>query len=219
MALEKMLLQGYSDAEFSTTVGNPYYVFLNPDTLTLSNKNEYDTTSPQGAVAEAPRFNHKNQGTLNFSLLLDGTRTIDGRAIQVGDELEQLRALTLAYKSKSKSPNFVQVSWGKVDFKGRLTSFNVSVTMFRADGAPLRAKVDLAFISADTAAEADQKAVQAANKTVEQRRVVKAGDTLSSLCKDVYGSASGYMNVVKYNQLTNFTLLTPGTELIFPPMG
>ena len=215
---DKMFLHGYSDAHFSKSAGEPYEVFLNPDTIALNNKNAYDTTDPQGAVGETPRFNSASQGTLTFNLMLDGTRTIDGKAIEVADEIKKMEGLMLAYKSASGSPNFVQVVWGKIDFKGRLTTFNVSYTMFRADGAPLRAKVDLAFISADDAKAQDVKAVEDSKKKT-QKRVVKAGDTLPKLCQDVYGNPGNYLQVAQKNNLRSLIRLELGKELIFPPLS
>ena len=49
-------------------------------------------------------------------------------------------------------------------------------------------------------------------------RVVKSGDTLPLLCKEVYGSAAHYLRVAHDNGLDDFRNLTPGRTLTFAPL-
>lgn len=218
MAIDKLSLRGYADEKFAGDPVAEYKVFLNPDTIVLNNSNTYSKNEPLGAAKESTQFNRAGKGTLSFSLMLDGTRTIGGKSIEVAEEIAKMESLVLAYKSKSGGPNFVQVLWGKIDFKGRLTSFNVNYTMFRPDGAPLRAKVDLAFASEDGTTAQEAK-TEAANDKKAQKIVVKAGDTLPQLCQTVYGSPGNYMQVVRENSLVSFIRLKPGLELVFPPIA
>ena len=47
---------------------------------------------------------------------------------------------------------------------------------------------------------------------------MKSGDTLPLLCKEIYGSPEHYLRVAQANNLNNFRNLTPGQEIIFPPL-
>ena len=49
------------------------------------------------------------------------------------------------------------------------------------------------------------------------RRVVKEGDTLPLLCREIYGAPAYYLRVAQVNGLDDFRILTPGQELFFPP--
>lgn len=217
MALIKMTLQAFSDGKFKSTAGPPYTVFLNPESISHSSENSYDTPHPPGSPGDTPRFNYASQGKLSFSLVLDGTRPIDGRTIDVSSELKKLRSLVFLYHGPIHSPYYVQVSWGTLVFNGRATTMNVNYSLFRPDGSPVRAKVDLAFISfIDATTLALQADRQSSDLT--HRYVVQAGDTLPELCYRIYGSSQYYIQVAARNNLIGFGQLTPGTELRFPPL-
>lgn len=49
-------------------------------------------------------------------------------------------------------------------------------------------------------------------------RIVKDGDTLPQLSQEIYNSKDYYVQVAKYNKLNKFRDLTPGMQLIFPPI-
>jgi hypothetical protein len=140
MALTKMSLQAYADAQFTQKAGAAYTVFLNPESFVHKSENSYDTPHPPGSAGDTPRFNYASQGNLDFSLLLDGTRAIDGNLIEVSQEIAALKNLVFAYHGKIHSPYYVQVTWGSFLFQGRLTTFNVTYSLFRPDGTPVRAK-------------------------------------------------------------------------------
>ena len=59
------------------------------------------------------------------------------------------------------------------------------------------------------------------NKTspdLSHSRIVKSGDTLPLLSKEIYGSAVHYLRVAQANGLDNFRSLTPGQQIVFPPL-
>lgn len=217
MTLVKMSLQGFFDGKFEKPATAPYYVFLNPESFSRTSTNAYDSSQPTGVGGETPRFINASEGPLSFSLLLDGTRAIDGNTIEVSAEIKQLKDLAFDYQGAEHSPYFVQVSWGTLLFKGRLTTFTVNYSLFRPDGTPLRAKVDLAFVSytdpADLALHANNQSAD-----LSHRHLVKAGDTLPQLCFRIYGSAQYYLQVAQRNQLVHLGRLVPGTVLHFPPL-
>jgi nucleoid-associated protein YgaU len=49
-------------------------------------------------------------------------------------------------------------------------------------------------------------------------RIVKAGDTLPLLSKEIYGTANHYLWIAQQNQLDDFRNLMPGQRLFFPPL-
>jgi len=54
---------------------------------------------------------------------------------------------------------------------------------------------------------------------IDRMVTVVAGDTLPALCKQIYGDSRFYVQVAKYNKLNKFRSLTPGTQLLFPPLS
>lgn len=217
MTLIKLLLQAYSDPAFKKQVGKPYRVFLNPESFSHKSENAYDTPRAPGASDDTPRFNYSSKGSIDLRLLLDGTRPVDGRTVNVSTEIATLRALVFDYAGAIHSPCYVKLTWGKFIFNGRLTTFNVTYTMFRPDGQPLRAKVDLAFVHF---IDANAAALGANNQSADlsHRHQVQAGDSLPLLCYRVYGDARYYLQVARHNQLVHFSRLVPGTFLTFLPL-
>ena len=67
-----------------------------------------------------------------------------------------------------------------------------------------------------------KKRVKKENKSspdLTHSRIVKNGDTLPLLTKEVYGTSAYYLRVAQVNKLDDFRNLTPGQELFFPPLG
>ena len=46
----------------------------------------------------------------------------------------------------------------------------------------------------------------------------QSGDTLPLLTKQIYGSPAAYLDVARFNGLDDFRTLTPGKEILFPPL-
>ena len=216
MAQIKMSMQAYADAQFTQKAGAAYSVFLNLESFVHKSENSYETPPP-GSADDTPRFNYASQGDLDFSLLLDGTRAIDGNQIEVSREVAALKSLAFAYNGQIRSPYYVQVTWGSLLFQGRLTTFNVTYTLFRPDGTPVRAKVDLAFVSFTDNQTLD---LIAYNQQVDLMRqhVLQAGDTLPQLSQAMYGDAKHYLQVTQHNGLVHFRKLVTGMVLKFPPL-
>lgn len=217
MALVKMTLQAYSDGKFQSKAGEVYSVFLNPETITHNSSNTFSKADPLGSPGDTQKFKSSSQGQVSFQLLLDGTRPIDGKTVEVNAELKKLRGLLFLYHGTSHRPYYVQVSWGTLVFNGQVTTFNVSYLLFRPDGSPVRARVELSFegfIDPKTLAlQADRQ-----SSDLTHHYVVQAGDTLAQLCYRIYGSSQYYIQVAQRNNLTSLGDLTPGLMLRFPPL-
>jgi len=54
---------------------------------------------------------------------------------------------------------------------------------------------------------------------VSHSRVVKSGDTLPLLSKEIYGNASYYLRLAQANNLDDFRNLQPGQAIVFPPLA
>ena len=55
-------------------------------------------------------------------------------------------------------------------------------------------------------------------KTLPYTHTVVVGDSLTSLCKQVYNNANYAVQVAQYNGLNKFRDLKPGAQLVFPPL-
>ena len=114
-------------------------------------------------------------------------------------------------------PNFLKVEWGDLIFSCRLGSVDISYTSFNRDGTALRAELDVNLLSDQDV----KKRIAKENKSspdLTHSRIVKSGDSLPLLTKEIYGSSMYYLRVAQANNLDDFRNLTPGQEIFFPPL-
>jgi len=197
-------------------------LLINPSELSLKRKTEFSTCVPMGDAASGRNFSKMQPDTLTFSTVFDGTGVVPmptGSKLppEVEDQLEALNKIVYAYNGQQHQPDVVQIVWGRLLFNGRLTSLDIDYTLFKPNGAPLRAKVSMSFQGYKTRQEATLEA-DASSPDLSHLVVVRDGDTLPLLCHRIYGDSSYYVDVARFNGLHAFRTLKPGLTLHFPPL-
>jgi nucleoid-associated protein YgaU len=228
MKLKKLTIKAYSKKARSGLPIGTFEAMFNPDTF--SQKYEIEYGKNQGFNSTNGRVNYARSRPrqLNLKLILDGTgvdemgiTALFGRKT-VSERVKQFIDLTFRMNGNIHEPNYLVVEWGgKEDggliFSCRLLDVNVSYTSFDRDGSPLRAELDINLI----ADEDVKKRMAQENKSspdLTHSRIVKSGDTLPLLTKEIYGTSAYYLRVAQINHLDDFRNLTPGQELFFPPL-
>jgi len=98
-----------------------------------------------------------------------------------------------------------------------LKSASIAYKLFQPDGVPLRAVISAVFV--DNSDDTTRVAIaQDESADLTHVRLVKAGDTLPSLCETIYAEPRMYIEVARANGLDNFRALQPGMRLRFPPL-
>lgn len=198
-----------------TPAGPPYIAMFNPENWQQKTKVHYESNSKQGSKGEQQNFDRVPAPSLSFDLLIDGTGA-SGQIREVLADIQFLEKIIL-FDGKVHQPNSLFIIWGTQIFKGKAVTMNVKHTLFRPNGTPLRAVVSLEFIE-----HKNQK-----NLTLEmdlhssdltQIRTVKENDRLDLICHQIYENPRYYLDVAAANQMTSFRKLSPGGELIFPPI-
>jgi nucleoid-associated protein YgaU len=180
---------------------------------------EYTKALALGQSGNEPKFSKVAPEKLDLQkLVLDGTGVIPGTTKPVKDQVESLRKAVYDYIGKEHETPVVQVVWGSLIFYGRIEKLKFSYTLFKPDGEPLRATVSLSFVEYTSISEIVKEAKQS-SPDLTHLVVVKAGDTLPLLCEKIYKNGAYYLDVARFNGLTNFRRLTPGTKLRFPPLA
>jgi len=161
--------------------------------------------------------------------VLDGTGVVppvDGQPPDVKGQLQQLHKVVYEYVDTTAEPPRVRLLWGTLIFFGRLQSLSAQYTLFRPNGDPLRAKVDLSFVGAMSKEEEKLMSYRASPTSQSQVVTTSEGDTVQQLCERMYGQQSGSaaakdlsMKVARYNGVVDPRKLAPGTQLVFPPLG
>lgn len=218
--LKKLNITAYSDENFSSK-GTSVSVLINPDEYTHHHSVKYaKDNQPPGVIGETTKFVSIEAETLAFKLVYDATGVLGSPnpCPDVTTKINELKKVIYNYNGDIHSPNYIQISWGTMLFKCRLTSMDVNYTLFLPNGNPLRAKITLNFsgyidpVTLNLAAHN-----QSADLT--HTRIVLAGDTLPMLCNTIYGNCAYYVNVAEHNNLINFRNIQPGDVLTFPPLS
>jgi hypothetical protein len=141
MSLELLTITGYQDASFSTpTADEAYTVMINPDALHWNRILASDQNSVNAKTKPIPQVN------LSFDLIIDCTGIVDPDRVNLTDEITQLEQNVYSISSSVYTPSYVKIQWGeKILFYSKLISCEVSYTLFKPDGSPLRAKISLSF--------------------------------------------------------------------------
>jgi nucleoid-associated protein YgaU len=208
-----------------------FSVDFNPNTFTLVNKIEFEQADAQGSAGSDPQFKKIPPIEFSIEFLLDGT----GVAVQnfspkhqeeykskkkdyVKAKVKELRQVTGSdLNGEIHRPNYLAVQWGTFDIKCVLTSLSIAYNLFDKDGTPLRAKITCSFLERMMAGENARRS-QLESPDLTKHFVVRQSDVLPLIAKENYESSSYYLQIAKANKLKNFRRISPGTELILPPM-
>lgn len=216
MSLQKMAICAFSDPKFSQKLGT-FSVQINPDSYKHSHTTEYTENDSTDTAGVTKKFYVQSPQEISFSFYLDGTGLIPGVS-SVPDAINNFKTLIYSYNGNIHSPNYVQLTWGGgMVFNCRLEKLDIDYTLFKPDGTPLRAKLDVSFgeyLSPDEIVKRSQKN----SPDLTHQRIVQAGDTLPKMCFQIYGDSKYYLEIAEYNGLSHFRHLRVGSALFFPPL-
>lgn len=219
-SLELMKITGYTDEDFQNKFsGNPYAFMINPDTVKIQKNIEYNEQQAPATSSASQKYKSTPSNKLSFEIVIDCTGIVDSGRTDMATEITALETIIYTYNGKIHRPNFVKVQWGQnITFNGVLDSIDISYTLFKPDGSPLRAKISLSFsqyISPKTVTMTD------APESPDLTHIVTVveGMSLPQLCKQVWNDDSYYIQVAGFNKLNKFRNLNGIDKLIFPPIN
>ncbi|TMM58015.1 LysM peptidoglycan-binding domain-containing protein [Maribacter algarum] len=218
--IEKLKIIAFKNADYSDAPSEQetFTAMLNPETYSLDYKVEYQDGQGQGTSSSQQRFSVKKPEEFAFELLLDSSGIIDENPREsIEDDITELRDLLLKYEGEIHEPKHFQVLWGSLLFKGRCTGLNITIKLFNPDGKPIRALCKVTFSGS---VEDNLRTAEERNESPDMThyRLIKSGDTLPMLCYKIYGSSNYYLQVAKVNKLSSFRNISPGDEILFPPI-
>lgn len=213
--LTKLKIMAYTDDRFQESAGS-INVPLNPDRYSRSFRVAYNEDQEQGTQGNNPPFSKTPPEEMNFDFLFDGTGVVPGSE-NIQEQIEKFKEIVYEVEGEIHRPNFLKLLWGDLSFNCVLKDLKISYTLFKPDGTPLRAKLDCTFMQV---IEEERRAAEQGNRSPDLTRVryTKEGDTLPLMVHKIYGDASLYPQVAKYNGLNNFRDLKPNTRIVFPPL-
>ena len=228
--LEKLSIVAYEDKAFSKKANKIYHATLNPESYTTRHRIEFCDTQAPGTSMPILKFNKIAAQEISFDFLFDSTGVIkDASPLSIGisfpfekpksvaDEIDAFRTTVIKYEGSIHKPYWLIIHWGTLLFKCVLTNLDIEYKIFRPDGTPIRAIAKCTFKG--TIEEDLRKALE--NKQspdITHERMIKAGDRLSLMTKNIYKDQKYLLQVAAFNKLDGFRNIKPGTKIFFPPV-
>jgi hypothetical protein len=186
---------------------------FNPQDYTISKTNLWTYQPNQGADTPKAEFGGGLPMTYKMSLLLDAS--LQGPDKSIKDDANKL--MKAMYRSGSAPPP-IEFSWGSVTLpKAVPVSLTIRYVLFRPNGEPVRAFVDLELAQAEDT-NPPGKAQNPTTRAISGLRAhtVRDGDSLPSIAYDAYGDATRWRAIAEANGIDNPLRLRRGSELTIP---
>jgi hypothetical protein len=186
---------------------------FNPQDYTVSKTNLWTYKPNQGEDTPKPEFGGGMPMTYKLSLLLDAS--LQGPDKSVKDDANKLMG---AMHGNHSAPQFIEFSWGSVKLpKAAPVSLTIRYALFRPNGEPVRAFVDLELAQAEETSPPG-KAQNPTTRAITGLRAhtVRDGDSLPSIAYSAYGDATRWRAIAEANGIDDPMRLRRGSELTIP---
>jgi len=215
--LLKMTLYAFSDQEYTKQVGKEFALQINPSTLKYGKEVAVTKKGPLGGQYRAPKYSHHESLSLKFETMMDATGVLPSPVKDISEKVDELEKLVYDINKEIHRPNFLKLSWGAFIFKGVLLSIDYEYTLFAPNGLPLRVKISFSLVGYMEKMEAARRENKL-SPDLSRIITIKSGESLAGHCLEIYGDASYCIDVARFNNLSGFRNIKPGTKLLFPPL-
>lgn len=189
-------------------------VIFNPAEYSIQKGNQFSSTPLPGLSNPILSFVNGDADVLTMDLFFD-TYTDMGSS-DVREETGKI-AVLLDIDPKIHAPPPVLFRWGPLRFKAVIERLTQRFTMFREDGVPVRATLNVTFKEYRTI---DDQLNPKPNESSDwsKRRVIVENDRLCLIAAAEYEDPAVWRVIADANGIDNPRLLQPGQEILLPPL-
>jgi len=193
---------------------------FNPNEYTFSKKNTWTSKPVKGQNVPSLEFSGGDAITLKMQLFFD-TYTTGGDVRTTTNKIWKLMNInkSLADMTSTKGrPPMVEFQWGATwSFKAVITNISQKFTLFRDNGIPVRATLDVDFLQAKEEGRYPGQNPTTKGNPGYRRRIVREGETIDWIAFDEYGDSAMWRYIADVNNLDNPMNLEPGQVLAIAP--
>lgn len=191
---------------------------FNPFEYSVSKSNTYEEAPKNQADTPQGEFFKSGAQTLELNLIFD-TYEEDADVSQLTNKLWKFM-LTRTQEASSQNekiePPQVAFEWGVFKFVSYITSMTQKFTLFKNDGTPVRASVDVTFTQYTDVNDYPRQNPTSGGGPIERIWQVVAGERLDIIAAQVYRDASKWRRIADHNNLRDPLALRPGMQLRIP---
>lgn len=193
---------------------------FNPNEYTFSKRNTWTEKKVKGKNVPELEFGGGASMTLKMQLFFD-TYTTGGDVRDITNKIWKLMSidpnLTDMNSAKGRPPK-VEFQWGATwSFEAVITEISQKFTLFRDNGIPVRATLDVSFLQATEAGKYPGQNPTTVGQSGYRRRIVKEGDTIDLIAFDEYGDSTMWRFIADTNNLDRPHKLRVGQVLSIAP--
>jgi nucleoid-associated protein YgaU len=195
-------------------LGDPATVIFNPGEYSIEKSNQFGSTALPGMANPILSFVNGSADTLTMELFFDTYTNDGGSDVRVAtDKIARLMAID----PELHAPPLTRFVWGGLHFRAVIERLTQRFTMFREDGVPVRATLNVSFKEYRTVSEQlGPKPLRSADWT--KRRIIAEGDRLSLIAAAEYDDPAQWRKIAEANDIDDPRRLTPGREIRIPPL-
>lgn len=200
----------------NTNSGERVHVQFNPEEYTLNRDVNYAQAAIPGLSAPLLQFAHGNMRTLEMELLLDTYEAHPGNAAGA-DVRERVRSITglMDIDPSTHAPPVLLFTWASLSFTCVLARASQKFIMFRPDGVPVRARVQVTFNEFRNA-DLESKEVKRETGDYSRRHLVGQAETLSGIAARTYEDPAVWRAIAIHNGIDDPRELEVGRSLLVP---
>lgn len=195
---------------------------FNPKEYTFTKQNSWKFTNQKGKNLPSPEFQSGQPTSLKIQLFFDTFETGDDVRKKYTNkiwDLTRVNEQTKNRKTKKGRPPFCRFQWGEAwAFKAVVTNISQKFTLFRPDGKPVRATLDVTFQQVKDEGLFPKQNPTSGGGEGRKLRVVKEGERIDWIATTEYGDPTLWRLIAEQNSLENPLMLKPGQVLAIPPL-
>lgn len=219
--ISKLSFRAYSDDTFepSKYLNKEFVVQFNPKTLGV----DYSITYQEGNGSNARvEFVKAKPSDLMIEFTLDGTGidTMQENAVtDVKQRISDFLEMCKETNPDTHEPPFIMVTYGSLIYKTRFKACNITYTLFKSDGTPLRAVVKVTFLNIKNNVT-DERQASLSSPDVTHRRVLGIQESIIQKSYELYKRNDLYVEVARANNLDTFrkAAMPKNQTIYFPPI-
>ncbi len=191
---------------------------FNPFEYTVSKTNTYGEKSQNRSDVPEVEFKKAGAQTLKLSLVFDSYEADEDVSLETNKLWKLMEAKTRQGGNRNRKipPPEVAFEWGVFKFVAVVTNMTQKFTLFKQDGTPVRAKVDVTFTQHKDLNDYPSQNPTSGGGDVNRVWRVVAGDRLDTIAYEVYGDASKWRLIAEHNQIVDPLTLRAGQQLTIP---
>jgi hypothetical protein len=204
----------------NTNTGDSVDVLFNPEEYTLAREINYAQAAIPGLSSPLIQFVNGALQTLEMELLVDTLEGHPAAGAKAGSDVRgQTRKVVdlMNIDPKTHAPPIVLFAWGSLTFTCVLARATQRFIMFRQDGIPVRARLQVTFNEFRNV-ELEAKEIKRETADFTKRHTVGQDESLSAIAYSEYGDPALWRPIAIRNAIDDPRTLETGFELAIPPL-